>query len=219
MFTALRSGEAGPGAAVHGSGGAGSAGGSGLAEQPEKVIIFSQWTGMLNLLEPALTADGFAFRRLDGTMSLAAREKALFEFEHRPEVVVMLMSLKAAGMGINLVCANHVLLLDVWWNPTVEEQAIDRSHRIGQRRQVFVSRLTVADTVEDRILALQEHKRMLAAAAFGDGKAASGGAAAASAASQAGEGMKSRLSVEDLLFLFEPQQSGGGDEAVPVLGS
>ena len=175
-------------------------GAHGLAEPPEKVIIFSQWTGMLNLLEPALKADGFQFRRLDGTMSLAARERALMEFESHPEVNVMLMSLKAAGLGVNLVCANHVLLLDVWWNPTVEEQAIDRSHRIGQRREVFVSRLTVADTVEDRILALQEHKRALATAAFGEG----GASERERAAEQAGDAAKNlRLSVEDLLFLFE----------------
>jgi SNF2 family DNA or RNA helicase len=199
---------------VFGAGLAGAAGGSAcLAEPPEKVIIFSQWTGMLNLLEPALRDEGFQYRRLDGTMSLAAREKALLEFEQRPEVCVMLMSLKAAGLGVNLVCANHVLLLDVWWNPTVEEQAIDRSHRIGQRREVFVSRLTVSDTVEDRILALQEHKRALAAAAFGEGQAAAGAEGAASAAAQAGDAQRGRLSVDDLLFLFEqPGQPGAAED-------
>lgn len=67
----------------------------------------------------------------------------------------MIMSLKAASLGLNLVVACHVLLLDLWWNPTTEDQAIDRAHRIGQRRPVTVSRLTVKDTVEDRILALQ----------------------------------------------------------------
>ena len=176
-------------------------GGSGVAEPPEKAIVFSQWTGTLDLLEPALRAEGFNFRRLDGTMSLAAREKALHEFETCPGVSVMLMSLKAAGLGVNLVCANHVLLLDVWWNPTVEEQAIDRSHRIGQRRPVHVCRLTVADTVEARILALQEHKRALAAAAFGEPHAGGDGAAV-SAADAAADAQRSRLTVEDLLFLF-----------------
>ena len=176
-------------------------GGSGVAEPPEKAIVFSQWTGTLDLLEPALRAEGFNFRRLDGTMSLAAREKALHEFETCPGVSVMLMSLKAAGLGVNLVCANHVLLLDVWWNPTVEEQAIDRSHRIGQRRPVHVCRLTVADTVEARILALQEHKRALAAAAFGEPHAGGDGVAV-SAADAAADAQRSRLTVEDLLFLF-----------------
>jgi SNF2 family DNA or RNA helicase len=182
----------------------------GLAGPPDKVIIFSQWTGMLNLLEPALRADGFAFRRLDGTMSLAAREKALHEFETRPDVRVMLMSLKAAGLGVNLVCANHVLLLDVWWNPTVEEQAIDRSHRIGQTREVHVARFTVRGTVEDRILALQEHKRALAAAAFGEAE----GGDASRAATAAGAGAeRSKLTVEDLLFLFEEAPPAAAEEA------
>jgi SNF2 family DNA or RNA helicase len=183
---------------------------SAVAEPPEKVIVFSQWTGTLDLLEPALRAEGFDFRRLDGTMSLAAREKALLEFETCPGVSVMLMSLKAAGLGVNLVCANHVLLLDVWWNPTVEEQAIDRSHRIGQRRPVHVCRLTVADTVEARILALQEHKRALAAAAFGEahaggahGAGATGEEGGTSAADAAADAHRSRLTVEDLLFLFD----------------
>jgi SNF2 family DNA or RNA helicase len=213
-FSALRAGGGGAGAA-------------GLAAPPEKVIIFSQWTGMLNLLEPALRDEGFAFRRLDGTMSLAAREKALHEFETRHDVRVMLMSLKAAGLGVNLVCANHVLLLDVWWNPTVEEQAIDRSHRIGQTRQVHVARFTVRDTVEDRIIALQEHKRALAAAAFGEEPVAptvgAGGAAGASAAcaasAAAGGAERSKLTVEDLLFLFTDSSSAGAAGAAAPAGA
>lgn len=70
-------------------------------------------------------------------------------------MTVMMMSLKAASLGLNMVAANHVVLLDLWWNPTTEDQAIDRAHRIGQTRPVSVSRLTVENTVEDRILALQ----------------------------------------------------------------
>mmetsp|Transcript_2208 Transcript_2208/g.8013 ORF Transcript_2208/g.8013 Transcript_2208/m.8013 type:complete len:349 (+) Transcript_2208:80-1126(+) len=154
----------------------------------EKSIIFSQWTSMLDLLEGPLKKEGFQFRRLDGAMSLAARDKALMEFEEDPSVTVMLMSLKAAGLGVNLVCANHVLLLDVWWNPTVEEQAIDRCHRIGQRREVHVTRFTVKDTVEDQILKLQAEKRALAASAFGEDA----------------DGCKQRirLTEEDLVMLF-----------------
>ena len=155
-FSALRA----PGAATA----------AGLAAPPEKVIIFSQWTGMLNLLEPALRDEGFAFRRLDGTMSLAAREKALHEFESRADVRVMLMSLKAAGLGVNLVCANHVLLLDCWWNPTVEEQAIDRAHRIGQTSQVIATRVVARDTIESKILELQASKRALADAILSEDK-------------------------------------------------
>jgi len=105
-----------------------------------------------------------------------------------------------------------VVLYDPWWNPAVEAQAIDRSHRIGQTREVHVARFTVRGTVEDRILALQEHKRALAAAAFGErspGEVAGGDAGRAAAAAGAGA-ERSKLTVEDLLFLFE---DSGGDAA------
>jgi Helicase conserved C-terminal domain len=84
------------------------------------------------------------YRRLDGTMTVSAREKAVADFESRDDVLCIIMSLKAASLGLNLVSANHVVLLDLWWNPTVEEQAIDRAHRIGQTRAVHVTRITVA---------------------------------------------------------------------------
>ncbi|XP_015066881.1 helicase-like transcription factor CHR28 isoform X2 [Solanum pennellii] len=154
---------------------------------PIKAIVFSQWTGMLNLVEHALNQSGFRYERLDGTMSLAARDRAVKEFNTNPEVTVMLMSLKAGNLGLNMVAASHVILLDLWWNPTTEDQAIDRAHRIGQTRAVTVSRLTVKDTVEDRIIALQEDKRNMVASAFGEDQ--SGGTA-------------SRLTVEDLRYLF-----------------
>ncbi|CAI9087534.1 OLC1v1021621C2 [Oldenlandia corymbosa var. corymbosa] len=121
----------------------------------EKAIVFSQWTRMLDLLEECLKDSGIQYRRLDGTMSVVARDKAVKDFNTRPEVSVMIMSLKAASLGLNMVAACYVLLLDLWWNPTTEDQAIDRAHRIGQTRPVTVLRLTVKDTVEDRILALQ----------------------------------------------------------------
>ncbi|KAJ6769780.1 TRANSCRIPTION TERMINATION FACTOR 2-RELATED [Salix purpurea] len=124
----------------------------------EKAIVFSQWTGMLDLLEACLKSSSIQYRRLDGTMSVIARDKALKDFNTLPEVSVMIMSLKAASLGLNMVAACHVLLLDLWWNPTTEDQAIDRAHRIGQTRTVTVLRLTVQNTVEDRILALQPIK-------------------------------------------------------------
>ncbi|XP_062207070.1 helicase-like transcription factor CHR28 isoform X2 [Phragmites australis] len=124
----------------------------------EKAIVFSQWTRMLDLLEVHLKASHVTYRRLDGTMSVAARDKAVKDFNTVPEVSVMIMSLKAASLGLNMVAACHVLMLDLWWNPTTEDQAVDRAHRIGQTRPVTVSRLTVKDTVEDRILALQVKK-------------------------------------------------------------
>ncbi|KAG7650164.1 putative DNA helicase chromatin remodeling C2H2 family [Arabidopsis thaliana] len=153
----------------------------------EKAIVFSQWTKMLNLLEASLVSSHIQYRRLDGTMSVAARDKAVQDFNTLPEVTVMIMSLKAASLGLNMVAACHVLMLDLWWNPTTEDQAIDRAHRIGQTRPVTVVRFTVKDTVEDRILALQQKKRMMVASAFGEDEKGS---------------RQSHLTVEDLSYLF-----------------
>ncbi|XP_061355786.1 helicase-like transcription factor CHR28 [Gastrolobium bilobum] len=153
----------------------------------EKAIVFSQWTRMLNLLETCLQNSSIQYRRLDGTMSVVARDKAVKDFNTLPEVSVMIMSLKAASLGLNMVAACHVLMLDLWWNPTTEDQAIDRAHRIGQTRPVTVLRLTVRDTVEDRILALQQKKREMVASAFGEDGTG---------------GRQSRLTVDDLKYLF-----------------
>uniref|UniRef100_A0A5B6ZPB1 Helicase-like transcription factor CHR28 n=2 Tax=Davidia involucrata TaxID=16924 RepID=A0A5B6ZPB1_DAVIN len=153
----------------------------------EKAIVFSQWTRMLDLLEACLKNSSIQYRRLDGTMSVVARDKAVKDFNTLPEVSVMIMSLKAASLGLNMVAACHVLLLDLWWNPTTEDQAIDRAHRIGQTRPVTVLRLTVKDTVEDRILALQQKKREMVASAFGEDETGS---------------RQTRLTVEDLKYLF-----------------
>lgn len=158
-----------------------------LGTIPTKAIVFSQWTSMLDLLEVSLKNTDLIYRRLDGGMSLAARDKAVKEFNTNPEVTVMLMSLKAGNLGLNMVAACRVILLDLWWNPTTEDQAIDRAHRIGQTRPVVVSRLTVKDSVEDRILALQAEKRKMVASAFGEDQ--SGGSA-------------TRLTMEDLKYLF-----------------
>ncbi|CAH8390854.1 unnamed protein product [Eruca vesicaria subsp. sativa] len=156
-------------------------------QKPVKTIIFSQWTSMLDLLEPSLIEKTIEFRRLDGTMTLAARDRAVKEFSNDPDVRVMIMSLKAGNLGLNMVAACHVILLDLWWNPTTEDQAIDRAHRIGQTRPVTVTRLTITNTIEDRILTLQEQKRTMVASAFGEDH--SGGSA-------------TRLTVDDLKFLF-----------------
>merc|ERR1711904_605229 len=90
------------------------------------------------------------------------------DFSSRMDVNIMIMSLKAAAVGLNLVAANHVVLLDLWWNPTLEEQAIDRAHRIGQSREVTIHRLTVVGTIEDQILQLQKHKIDIVQRALGD---------------------------------------------------
>ncbi|GIM06399.1 hypothetical protein Vretimale_10704 [Volvox reticuliferus] len=172
-----------------GSAGASTSYGGGPGGRPDKVIVFSQWTSMLDLLEIPIKKAKIHFRRLDGTMTVANRERAIQDFESKPEVMVLLVSLKAAALGVNLTVANHVVLMDLWWNPTTEEQAIDRAHRIGQTRTVHVTRITIAGSVEDRILELQQVKKELVAAALSEGR--DGNAAAG------------RLTLDDLRFLFE----------------
>ncbi len=130
-----------------------------------KCLVFSQWTALLDLVEPALHAASLEFVRLDG--STTDRDAVVQRFQDETGPPVMLISLKAGGTGLNLTAADHVYLLDPWWNPAVEDQAADRAHRIGQERPVIVHRLVAADSVEERILALQEHKRSVAEAALG----------------------------------------------------
>ncbi len=137
-----------------------------------KALVFSQWTSLLDRVEPHLTAAGIDFIRLDG--STRDRGAVVDAFQREGGPPVMLVSLKAGGTGLTLTHADHVFLLDPWWNPAVEDQAADRTHRIGQTRPVMVYRLVAADTVEARILSLQDKKRALADAALGDaGQAAS----------------------------------------------
>ena len=137
-----------------------------------KALVFSQWTSLLDLVEPHLTQEGIAFTRLDGSTTDRAGVVATFQDEAGPPV--MLVSLKAGGTGLNLTAADHVFLLDPWWNPAVEDQAADRAHRIGQDRPVMVYRLVAKDTVEERILALQERKRAIADVALGEANQAGG---------------------------------------------
>ncbi|MBN2343033.1 MAG: helicase [Deltaproteobacteria bacterium] len=136
-------------------------------ENGHKALVFSQWTGFLDLVEPHLNAAAIPFTRLDGTTKDRAKVVNTFQQDDGPPV--MLISLKAGGTGLNLTAADHVFLLDPWWNPAAEDQAADRTHRIGQDKPVFVYRLVTSDTVEEKILVLQEKKRRLAEAAIGDG--------------------------------------------------
>jgi superfamily II DNA or RNA helicase len=140
------------------------------AADGHKALVFSQWTSLLDLIEPELNDAGIAFARLDGSTSDRAGVVTRFESADGPPV--MLISLKAGGTGLNLTSADHVFLVDPWWNPAVEAQAADRAHRIGQTRPVFVYRLVAQGTVEEKILSLQEQKRALFEAALGDGGAA-----------------------------------------------
>ena len=135
-----------------------------------KALVFSQWTSFLDLIEPHLKASGIRFNRLDGATKDRGAVVDAFQADGGPSV--MLLSLKAGGTGLNLTAADHVFLMDPWWNPAVEDQAADRAHRIGQENPVLVHRVVSRGTVEERILALQEQKRALADAAVGDGGAA-----------------------------------------------
>jgi superfamily II DNA or RNA helicase len=130
-----------------------------------KALVFSQWTSLLDLVEPHLAAASIGFTRLDGSTTDRAGVVSEFQAESGPPV--LLASLKAGGTGLNLTAADHVFVLDPWWNPAAEDQAADRAHRIGQDRPVMIYRLVARDTVEERLLALQAKKRALADAALG----------------------------------------------------
>src|SRR6185369_14060053 len=119
-----------------------------------KALVFSQWTSLLDLIEPHLRDASIDFVRLDG--STRDRGEVVGRFQDAAGPPVMLVSLKAGGTGLNLTAADHVFLMDPWWNPAVEDQAADRAHRIGQERPVIVYRLVAEETVEEKILALQE---------------------------------------------------------------
>ena len=130
-----------------------------LVEDGRKVVVFSQFTSLLALLRQRLDEAGLIYEYLDGkTRDREARVKR-FQTEDCP---LFLISLKAGGLGLNLTAAEYVFLLDPWWNPAVEAQAIDRAHRIGQTRPVFAFRLIARDTVEEKVLELQAGKRQLA---------------------------------------------------------
>jgi superfamily II DNA or RNA helicase len=131
-----------------------------ITEEGHKVLVFSQFTSFLSIVRERLEEEGVAYCYLDGkTMDRAAQ---VDRFQNDPSVGLFLISLKAGGLGLNLTAAEYVFLLDPWWNPAVEAQAIDRAHRIGQTRQVFAYRLVCKDTVEEKILEMQDTKRELA---------------------------------------------------------
>ena len=131
-----------------------------LIEEGHKSLVFSQFTSLLAIVKKHLDKRGIRYAYLDG--KTRSRKQAIDEFQDDPDVKVFLISLKAGGLGLNLTAAEYVFLLDPWWNPAVEAQAIDRAHRIGQTRTVFAYRLICQDTVEEKILELQKSKRELA---------------------------------------------------------
>ena len=131
-----------------------------LVEEGHKALVFSQFTSMLSIVRSRLDGEQIRYEYLDGRTR--DRQNRVDRFQNDLGCGLFLISLKAGGLGLNLTAAEYVFLLDPWWNPAVEAQAIDRAHRIGQQRQVFAYRLIARDTVEDRILELQQSKRSLA---------------------------------------------------------
>jgi SNF2 family DNA or RNA helicase len=131
-----------------------------VVEEGHKALVFSQFTSLLAIVRDRLDQQAIPYEYLDGrTRNRAAHVE---HFQSDPECKLFLISLKAGGLGLNLTAAEYVFLLDPWWNPAVEAQAIDRAHRIGQTRPVFAYRLIAQDTVEEKVLELQKSKRDLA---------------------------------------------------------
>jgi len=126
-----------------------------------KSVVFSQFTSFLTLIEPALRRASIKFLRLDGTMHQKARSAVLAEFKESQNFTVMLLSLKAGGVGLNLTSAKRVYMMDPWWSFSVEAQAIDRIHRMGQEDEVRIYRFIVKDSVEQRMLRIQDRKKFM----------------------------------------------------------
>jgi SNF2 family DNA or RNA helicase len=127
-----------------------------------KALVFSQFLGMLALIKAKLKELHIPFEYFDGSSSSTERQRAIENFQANDDCRVFLISLKAGGVGLNLTAADYVYIVDPWWNPAVEQQAIDRTHRIGQTKNIFAYRMICIDTIEDKILQLQERKRALA---------------------------------------------------------
>lgn len=132
----------------------------------KKTIIFSQFVSLLDLLQVPIDQQGWKCERYDGAMNAEARNNAIVRFTDKPDVKIMLISLKAGNAGLNLVAASRVIILDPFWNPFIEMQAVDRAYRIGQQNPVQVHRILIKSTVEDRIIELQENKRKLVESAL-----------------------------------------------------
>ena len=133
-----------------------------------KALVFSQFTSMLQLIRTALDEKGIPYLYLDGSVPAEERRRAVEQFQAEEDTRIFLISLKAGGVGLTLTAADYVYLVDPWWNPAAEQQAIDRSHRIGQEKKVFAYRMICRDTVEEKILQLQERKKSLASDLIAD---------------------------------------------------
>lgn len=152
----------------------------------EKTIIFSQFVTFLDLLQVPIGEKGWKCERYDGSINSKRRDEAIKRFQDKPDCNIMLISLKAGNAGLNLTAASRVIILDPFWNPFIEMQAVDRAYRIGQMKTVQVHRILVQETVEDRIMELQRQKKSLVESALDEGAMKSVG----------------RLDEKQLAFLF-----------------
>ncbi|KHJ31651.1 putative dna repair protein [Erysiphe necator] len=181
-----------------------------------KFIVFSQFTSMLDLIEPFLLKNDFKFTRYDGKMRNDLREASLNSLRNDNSCRVLLCSLKCGSLGLNLTAATRVVILEPFWNPFIEEQAIDRVHRLTQKTDVIVYKITIANSVEERILTLQEKKRELAQQTIEGGK---------------NNGI-SKLGMHEIMQLFrgeadhnlvssvkDAKNSGNGSSARPIIVS
>ena len=150
-----------------------------------KILVFSQFVKMLRLIEEKFKEEGVDYEYLDGQTSVKEREKRVANFQENAECRVFLISLKAGGTGLNLTSADYVYIVDPWWNPAVENQAIDRCYRMGQEKKVFAYRMLCKDTIEEKIVNLQRSKKALSEDIVGGG-----------------EGLMKSLSREDIVELF-----------------
>lgn len=155
-----------------------------ITAEGHRALVFSQWTSLLDYLEPNFLAENISFTRLDG--ATRNRQQVIDQFQDKNGPAVLLVSLKAGGVGLTLTAADYVFFCDPWWNPAAEDQASDRTHRLGQDKPIFVYRLIATNTIEERIIELQEKKRGIAQALLeGDGS------------------IKESLSADDIAFLLK----------------
>lgn len=151
-----------------------------------KVLVFSLFASMLHILSKACSESGIAHYHFDGQTPPAKRAEMVAKFQEEGNTTnVFLISLKAGNTGLNLTAADYVFLFDPWWNPAMEQQAIDRAHRIGQKKNVFAYKMICKDTIEERILEMQQRKEKLSAELISED-----------------EGFVKSLTEEDILKLF-----------------
>jgi len=136
----------------------------------DKTVIFSQWTRFLDIVQARLEKEGYKLCRIDGTMPAHRRDESLRALENDDDTTIMLASLGVCAVGLNLTSANQIILSDSWWAPAIEDQAVDRVHRLGQKKDCRVFRLVVEGTIEDSVLSIQRDKRKLMRLAFGEKK-------------------------------------------------